>query len=49
MIDLGVGIPFLFVGELMAQMPQSIGAKNNGMGRRHVQLAAFGERQEAAR
>jgi hypothetical protein len=39
----GGGIPFLFVDELTARMPQSICGKNGGMGGRHVQFAAFGE------
>jgi hypothetical protein len=47
--DLGVGIPFLFVDELAAEMPKSIGIMSDGMGRRRVQLAAPGEWQEAAR
>jgi hypothetical protein len=46
---LGWGFPFSFVDELTAEMPQSIGIKNDGMGRRHVHLAVRGEGQVAAR
>ena len=47
--DLEAGMPFLFVDELTAEMPQSVGAKNDGLGRMHVQLAVSGEWQKAAR
>ena len=40
--------PFRFVDELTAEMPQSIGIKNDGVGRRHVHLAVPGEGQVAA-
>jgi general secretion pathway protein M len=46
--DLEAGMPFLFVDELTAEMPQSVGAKD-GMGRMHVQLALSGEWQGAAK
>jgi general secretion pathway protein M len=47
--DLEAGMPFLFVDELTAEMPQSVGARNDGLGRMHVQLAVSGEWQKAAR
>ena len=46
--DLEAGMPFLFVNELTAEMPQAVGA-NDGIGRMHVQLALSGEWQGAAR
>jgi general secretion pathway protein M len=46
--DLEAGMPFLFVDELTAEMPQAVGA-NNGVGKMHVQLAVSGEWQGAAR
>jgi general secretion pathway protein M len=46
--DLEAGMPFLFVDELTADMPQAVGA-NDGVGRMHVQLALSGEWQGAAR
>jgi general secretion pathway protein M len=46
--DLEAGMPFLFVDELTAEMPQAVGA-NDGIGRMHVQLALSGEWQGAAR
>jgi general secretion pathway protein M len=46
--DLEAGMPFLFVDELTADMPQAVGA-NDGLGRMHVQLALSGEWQGAAR
>jgi general secretion pathway protein M len=46
--DLEAGMPFLFVDELTAEMPQAVGA-NDGVGRMHVQLAVSGEWQGAAR
>jgi general secretion pathway protein M len=46
--DLEAGMPFLFINELTAEMPQAVGA-NDGVGRMHVQLAVSGEWQGAAR
>ena len=46
--DLEAGMPFLFVDELTAEMPQAVGA-NDGIGRMHVQLASTGEWQGATR
>jgi len=46
--DLEAGMPFLFVDELTAEMPQAVGA-NDGIGRMHVQFAVSGEWQGAAR
>jgi len=46
--DLEAGMPFLFVNELTAEMPQGVGA-NDGGGRMHVHLAVSGEWQGAAR
>ena len=46
--DLEAGMPFLFIDEMTAEMPQAVGA-NNGVGRMHVQLALSGEWQGAAR
>jgi general secretion pathway protein M len=46
--DLEAGMPFLFVDELTAEMPQAVGA-NDGVGKMHVQLAVSGEWQGAAR
>jgi general secretion pathway protein M len=46
--DLEAGMPFLFVDELTAQMPQAVGAAG-GTGRMHVQLAVSGQWKGAAR
>jgi general secretion pathway protein M len=46
--DLEAGMPFLFVDELTAEMPQAVGAAG-GVGRMHVQLAVSGQWQGAAR
>ena len=46
--DLEAGMPFLFIDELTAEMPQAVGA-NDGVGRMHVQLAVSGEWQGASR
>jgi general secretion pathway protein M len=46
--DLEAGMPFLFIDELTAEMPQAVGA-NDGIGRMHVQFAVSGEWQGAAR
>ncbi len=46
--DLEAGMPFLFVDELTAEMPQAAGT-SDGLGRMHVQLAVSGEWQGAAR
>jgi len=46
--DLEAGMPFLFVDELTAEMPQAVGA-NDGIGRMHVQFALSGQWQGAAR
>ena len=46
--DLEAGMPFLFVDELTAEMPQAAGANDN-TGRMHVQFAISGEWQGAAR
>jgi general secretion pathway protein M len=46
--DLEAGMPFLFIDELTAEMPQAVGA-NDGVGRMHVQLAVSGQWQGAAR
>jgi general secretion pathway protein M len=46
--DLEAGMPFLFVDELTAEMPQAAGT-SDGLGRMHVQLAVSAEWQGAAR
>jgi general secretion pathway protein M len=46
--DLEAGMPFLFVDELTAEMPQAVGAAG-GTGRMHVQLAVSGQWKGAAR
>lgn len=46
--DLEAGMPFLFVDELTAEMPQAVGAAG-GIGRMHVQLAVSGQWQGKAR
>jgi general secretion pathway protein M len=46
--DLEAGMPFLFVDELTAEMPQSVGAAG-GTGHMHVQLAVSGQWKGAAR
>ena len=46
--DLEAGMPFLFVDELTAEMPQAVGAAG-GTGRMHVQLGVSGQWQGAAR
>jgi general secretion pathway protein M len=46
--DLEAGMPFLFVDELTAEVPQAVGA-NDGVGRMHVQFAVSGEWQGTAR
>jgi general secretion pathway protein M len=46
--DLEAGMPFVFVDELTAEMPQAVGA-NDGIGRMHVQMALSGDWQGAKR
>jgi general secretion pathway protein M len=46
--DLEAGMPFLFVDELTAEMPQEVAA-SGGVGKMHVQFAVSGEWQGAAR
>jgi general secretion pathway protein M len=46
--DLEAGMPFLFVDELTAEMPQAVGAAG-GTGRMHVQLAVSGQWKGTAR
>jgi general secretion pathway protein M len=43
--DLEAGMPFLFIDEMTAEMPQAVG----GVGRMHVQLAVSGQWQGTAR
>ena len=49
--DLEAGMPFLFVDELTAEMPQAAagGGPSDGNGRMHVQLGVSGEWQGVAR
>jgi general secretion pathway protein M len=47
--DLEAGMPFLFVDELTAEMPQAAAGASDANGRMHVQLAVSGEWQGAAR
>ncbi len=46
--DIEAGMPFLYVDQLDAQVPQAVGA-NAGVGRMHVQLAVSGHWQGAAK
>jgi general secretion pathway protein M len=46
--DLEAGMPFLFIDEMTADMPQAVGAVG-GVGRMHVDLAVSGQWQGAAR
>jgi general secretion pathway protein M len=47
--DLEAGMPFLFVDELTAEMPQAAAGANDASSRMHVQLAVSGEWQGAVR
>ncbi len=47
--DLEAGMPFLFVDELTAEMPQAATGASDVVGRMHVQLGISGEWQGATR
>jgi general secretion pathway protein M len=47
--DLEAGMPFLFINELTAEMPQAVAGSGESNGRMHVQLGVSGEWQGAAR